>query len=235
MGEIPDSPVSSRSNDSNIHIHPDEYEYTDYPEDSEYPDMEPEYIGDSEFTENECYTDDDLDDPEAELPERPNFEQILALHADLNYDDEFDPEKDNGYNRHPDEYLPTYQLDNNQEDSQEELNGNADNFARDDADEVIHFSNSIPRYLPDDYGYPPGYNTDTGVSGIDEMSVSMGGYTSTNASCSDISGLCEIEDSEANLSDNDSLHENNLNKLSGDTIPQNKLSVETNSHTQTQV
>ena len=42
--------------------------------------------------------------------------------------------------------------------------------------------------------------------GLDAMSVSgLGaGYTSTNASCSDISGLCEIEDSEVNLSDYDS-------------------------------
>ena len=43
--------------------------------------------------------------------------------------------------------------------------------------------------------------------GLDAMSVSgigAGGYTSTNASCSDISGLCEIEDSEVNLSDYDS-------------------------------
>jgi hypothetical protein len=39
----------------------------------------------------------------------------------------------------------------------------------------------------------------------------MGGYTSTNASCSDISGLCEIEDSEVNLSEEDSGDENNEN------------------------
>ena len=46
----------------------------------------------------------------------------------------------------------------------------------------------------------------SGPLGLDAMSVSgLGaGYTSTNASCSDISGLCEIEDSEVNLSDYDS-------------------------------
>ena len=228
MGEVPDSPLSSRSNDSNVHIHPDEYEYTDYPEDSEYPEMDLEYVGDSEFTENECATDDDLDDPEHDLPERPNFEQILAMHGD--FDDGYNPNKD--YSRHPDDYMPTYHLDNSlsQGSQDEELNGNADVFARDDQNDVIHYDSMPRRYMSEAYGMPftGGYNTDTGVSGLDDMSISMAGYTSTNASCSDISGLCEIEDSEANLSDNESIDEskieNDLNKL-----------TQSSSHTQTQV
>jgi hypothetical protein len=45
------------------------------------------------------------------------------------------------------------------------------------------------------------------------MIDSMGGYTSTNASCSDISGLCEIEDSEVNLSEEDSGDEHYIHCL----------------------
>ena len=55
--------------------------------------------------------------------------------------------------------------------------------------------------------------------GLDAMSVSgLGaGYASTNASCSDISGLCEIEDSEVNLSDYDS-DQNGGGGLHGSTL-----------------
>lgn len=40
------------------------------------------------------------------------------------------------------------------------------------------------------------------------MSMSLGGYASTNASMSEISGLCEIEDSEVNLSEEESCDDN---------------------------
>lgn len=43
---------------------------------------------------------------------------------------------------------------------------------------------------------------------MDDMSISVGGYTSTNASMSDISGVCDIEDSEANITDYDSGEDN---------------------------
>ena len=61
------------------------------------------------------------------------------------------------------------------------------------------------------------------------MSVSMRGYTSTNASMSDISGLCEIDDSEVNLSDNDS---NDELEASAKLLAKYSKS---NSHTHTQV
>ncbi|GAB1601746.1 protocadherin Fat 1 isoform X5 [Argonauta hians] len=57
----------------------------------------------------------------------------------------------------------------------------------------------------------------------DDMSVSVGGYTSTNVSCSDISGLCDIEDSDMNITDHDSDH---------DMLPVNKFS---SAHLHTQV
>lgn len=58
------------------------------------------------------------------------------------------------------------------------------------------------------YGFPPqggrGFHVQVDPSGMDNMSMSVGGYTSTNASFSDISGaVCEIDDSEANCSDGD--------------------------------
>ncbi len=227
--EVPDSPTSSRSNESNAHIHPDEYEYTDYP-DTDYVENECEYVGDSEYAENECgdEEDGDLDDPNAEYPDPPNFEQILAMHGDLNYDDGGYVPKN--YNLHPNQYLPSFQLETggSSQDDFDDANGNADNFARDDDDDVIHYGFPRPRrphFVHDDYAAHSDYNTDVEpMSAIDDMSVSLGGYTSTNASMSDISGLCEIEDSEVNLSDNDSATE--------DTQLINKLS---NSHTHTQV
>ena len=230
--EIPDSPTSSRSNESNAHINPDEYEYTDYP-DTDYPDTDfPEYVGDSEYAENELDDDDDLDDPNAEYPDPPNFEQVLAMHGDLNYDDGVHAPLN--YNLHPNQYLPTYQLTPglSQDDGQDDdTNGNAHNFARDDDDDVIHYGfprPRRPRFSHDDYAAHSDYNTDVehGMSAIDDMSVSMGGYTSTNASMSDISGLCEIEDSEVNLSDNDSADENNALV---------KFSSSSHSHTHTEV
>ena len=209
MREIPDSPTSSLSNDSNLHVHPEDYEYTDYPDEDIENDSE--YIGE---TENECYSEDDLDDRDAEYPDRPDFEQILAMHGDLNFDDSAPP---NNYNFHPDDYLPTYQLDSqpgsveglDEQGSTDRLNGNAET----DQPEVPP-RGAVSRFLAGDYGLPPDYTTDaefSAMSAIDEMSVSMGGYTSTNASVSDISGLCEIEDS--CLSDNDSVEDNDLVKV----------------------
>ncbi len=208
--------------------------------------MDSEYVGDSEYAENECATEDELDgDPQEDYPDPPNFEQILAnMQGDLSFEENYDsmPRNNHNYSLHPNQYLPSHTVadsaqNSSREDckvSDEETNGNADNIARDDDDDVIHYG--FPRA-----GKPPqffsGYtnNLDTNpqdldygtLSGIDNMSVSMGGYTSTNASMSDISGLCEIEDSEVNLSDNDSADELG---------PTAKLMAKySNSHTHTQV
>ena len=224
MKEVPDSPsTSSRSNESNIHIDPnDEYDFTDYHDDTDYVDgNESEYVGDSEYAENECGDDDDdMDDPNSDFPDPPNFEHILAMHSDLSQPE--DTGIPTNYNLHPDHYLPTYQMESgaSQEDWPDDGNGNADNIARDDEEDVIHYGfprPKQPRFVSHDYqmplDYTPDYDHPT-MSAIDDMSVSMGGYTSTNASCSDISGLCEIEDSEVNMSDNDSDHERRPSKKS---------------------
>lgn len=179
-----------------------------------------EYVGDSEYCENECGETDLDDDPNAEYPEPPNFEEILALQGELNYGDE--PEEavpPRSYSLHPNQYLPQYNISQgsqadsaSQPNSQDQENANyGENVGRDDDDDVIHYGFTRPaaaKLRPEsanlselsdfnDLNYEPGV-----ASALDNMSVSMGGYTSTNASVSDVSqGICEIEDSEANLSD----------------------------------
>ena len=247
MKEVPDSPASSRSNDSNRQVNQDEYDYTDYPEETEYIDSE--YIGDSEYAENECGEEDEMlgEEPQEEdYPDPPNFEQILAnMHEGLPYEENFDSMPRNNaaknYNLHPNKYLPTHTIADSAQGSREsfnkqdeEDNGNADNIARDDDDDVIHYGFPRPGKKPDFYsGYTSNLESqdlDYGtLSGIDNMSVSMGGYTSTNASMSDISGLCEIDDSEVNLGDNDS---NDELEASAKLLAKYSKS---NSHTHTQV
>ena len=215
MKEVPDSPSSSRSNDSNLHIDPgEEFDFTDYHDDTDYQDgNESEYVGDSEYAENEFNDDDDddIDIDNNDFPDPPNFEHILAMHSDLPQPEEsYSAAAANptNYNLHPDRYLPSYQVVESGASQEDDGNGNAGD---DNDDDVIHYGfprPKQPRFVPSAHDFPNqlDYNTDYGTmtSAVDDMSVSMGGYTSTNASCSDISGLCEIEDSEVNMSDNDS-------------------------------
>lgn len=226
MNEVPDSPDSSRSNDSNLHLDPGhDYDFTDYHDDTDYVDgNESEYVGDSEYAENEFGDEDDEDnDDRGGFPDPPNFEHILAMHSDLPQSEETYAAPPANYNLHPDHYLPTYRPDSP---ASHDGNGNADSPQHDD--DVVHYGfprPKQPRFVTHDF---PGQDyTDYGtMSAIDDMSVSMGGYTSTNASCSDISGLCEIEDSEVNMSDNDSDPETKMLR------PKAKCS---HSHTHTQV
>lgn len=208
MTELLESPTSStHSNDSNTNvqnIQNNDYDlYTD-------PEMlESEYVGDSEYAENEC----DIDC----YPSPPDYQQILGIPET--------PEEE-GYQLppnihvHPDQYLPHYNISQEQASNERLLpppywdNDNesgSDYSGNEDNESVVH------------YGFPPHqtkfstegcitdseYNGDYGRSAasVDNMSVSMGDFTSTNASCSDISGLCEIEDSEINLSDEESVDE----------------------------
>lgn len=201
---VPDSPRLATSRDSNLHIATDEYEMTDINDD-----VDSEYVGDSEYCENECGETDIDDDPNAEYPDRPSFEEILALQGELNFGDE--PEEaapPRSYSLHPNQYLPTFNISQGSQ-SQDQENANyGENVGREDDDDVIHYGFTRPaaaKLRPvsanfselsdyNDLNYEPG----VGASALDNMSVSIGGYTS-NASLSD--GICEIEDSEANLSD----------------------------------
>ncbi|XP_059170799.1 protocadherin Fat 1-like isoform X3 [Physella acuta] len=175
----------------------------DYFEDSEY-------VGDSEYAENEPYDRDELPPSYAE---HPKYEQLLQ---ELNDSYELPA----SLNIHPNHYLPNYNL------SHQELD--LDPLTEDENTEGARYAYGTPRssnpnrasanslegYVPlrpPKEFMTPGYQTDgyttdqeppSRTSFIDDMSMSMGGFTS-NASCSDISGLCEIDDSEVNLSDSD--------------------------------
>ena len=218
MGECPDSPgsASPHSNESNTHINNnDQGGY--YNTDGEYIDSE--YVGDSEFTEN------DLEEP----PELPNYEEILAEQSRLLED--YDVTTHN-YNVHPDYYLPlnsSFSSDNNGgEVSREQAwppapppfngegSGGSDTTptsSGDDNDSVLH------------YGFPPSkcnsdlnrlsmITTDSDLN-VDTSNRLSGAFTtdsefngdynraSTVDDMSDISGLCEIEDSEVNLSESE--------------------------------
>ena len=137
--------------------------------------------------------------------------------GDLNYED--DPEiAPIDYTAHPNLYLPEYcisesgQSINDLGDSRGEHNTSADTDQR--ADNTRHAAAAYPQVKPYQLLAPnlaaisgiEGMEYDMGTMSVaDDVSVSMGGYTSTNASCSDLSesNLCEIEDSEVNISDDD--------------------------------
>ncbi|CAL1526834.1 unnamed protein product [Lymnaea stagnalis] len=188
-----------------------------------------EYVGDSEYAENEPYDQDELPPSYAE---HPNYEQLLQA-----LDDSY--ELPASLNIHPNQYLPDYNF------SQQELDIDPlteDENTDDKPQEARYMRGGLPQrasnnspdgnlyapLMPPKEFMTPGYHTDgyttdqeppSRTSFIDDMSMSIGGFTS-NASCSDISGLCEIEDSEINVSDTDD-----------ENTPLNREHI----HTQTQV
>ncbi|KAF8767201.1 Fat-like cadherin-related tumor suppressor [Argiope bruennichi] len=148
-----------------------------------------EYVGDSE--------NNDTDFGDSVLP-APNFENLLGMN-DLEFaDDGTDslPASPHKYQRHPNSYLPTHTTSTANTSPDHTWNNNQRQISDLSDDEVMT------------YGFPPqggrGFHVPMDASGLDSMSMSIGGYTSTNASFSDISGaVCEIDDSEANCSDVD--------------------------------
>ncbi|GFQ74088.1 fat-like cadherin-related tumor suppressor homolog [Trichonephila clavata] len=148
-----------------------------------------EYVGDSENN------DTDFGDS---VPPAPNFENLLGM-TDLEFaDDGTDslPASPHKYQRHPNSYLPTHTTSTANTSPDHTWNNNQRQICDLSDDEVMT------------YGFPPqggrGFHVPVDASGLDSMSMSIGGYTSTNASFSDISGaVCEIDDSEANCSDVD--------------------------------
>ncbi|XP_071125252.1 protocadherin Fat 1-like isoform X4 [Mytilus edulis] len=213
--ECPDSPSSSpHSNESNEHADCLQHHYNnDVYTDGEM--IESEYVGDSEYADNEGDTDHYLNPP--------NYQEIFSQY--VNNDDSGNQDMsyelpEHNFGMHPNNYLPMYNLNDesrdeysdndNFPDPPEEFRGGENRVCQlseddlDDNDEVVH------------YGFPSqqpllglqGNITDSEYNVRSSMIDSMGGYTSTNASMSDISGLCEIEDSEVNFSD-ESGDENN--------------------------
>ena len=183
MREIPDTQSScATSDDGNSQlIDPDAYDnYTDYAEDAAEHDSE--YVGDSEYGQTEFETEDFDDDGRGEFGDAPNYEEMLALQNNLVYevtdddiDDDDDDESHVNYNIHPNDYLPHYSIDN----------------VHTDDDDSCYQGAAQPEYE---------HST---LSALDDMSVSVGGYASTAVSCSGLSGLCEIDDSEINVSDSE--------------------------------
>ena len=197
----------------------DQINYNGIQADGDYIDSE--YVGDSECTDNEF----DMENP----PELPNYEQILAEQSKLLEDYEL---PSHNINIHPDYYLPLNSSFTSDKIPLETLenwgvppgyNISSDTSASsdDDNDSVLH------------YGFPPSRNninrlsmitTDSDANGENRLSaaytsdsevngeynrvsaidnISVGEDRSRNASMSDISGLCEIEDSEDNILDSE--------------------------------
>ena len=184
---------------------------------------DPDYMTDSEYvgeTENE-FDFDDREDLPPDYADLPTYDHLLSL-RDLNESYEL-PQN---LNVHPDQYLPYYRQTFDQdslgglqtegeEDGEGEENGNVSDEQNNEVDAAVAQSvaeRTARRQPPGRVFLSPGYVTSgeyatdaeapSRTSFVDDMSMSVGGYTS-NASCSDISGLCEIEDSEINASEED--------------------------------
>ncbi|KAK3597674.1 hypothetical protein CHS0354_040047 [Potamilus streckersoni] len=218
--ECPDSPGSSsrQSNDSNTHVFQGNRRLANNI--PEYIDSE--YVGDSEYAENEYEME--------EMPCLPNYEELLAQQHQL-HDDYQLPHHD--FNIHPNHYLPEYNIHDQSAESENWLGlpsynqtADSDQSAEDDTDSVIHYGFPQRRnvenrlsvltadsdftaqnrlstaYTTDSEWNGENYRTSM-IESTDNMSVSAEGLTSANDSVSDISGLCEIEDSEINVSDDD--------------------------------
>ena len=186
----------------NVTIDNSEYSYTDLQDED---DFDPELIGESEFTENE---DNDINDIDSDF-DPPDYQDILK--GDFQ------------------QYMPHYSdIENSQVGDSRwgsrdvmEMNGNFDsaqNIAPDTDDDVIQYGFSLPRprnkhFRPQqrDNRFSGEFNLDyVEMRPLDDLSVSVAGYQSTNASVmSSINNLCDIEDSEANLSESDSENQSN--------------------------
>lgn len=181
---------------------------------------DPDYMTDSEYvgeTENEFEFDDREDGllPPPGYADLPSYDQLLSM-RELN--DSY--ELPRNLNVHPNKYLPYYRPNFDGESlgggaQTEEDNGNLSDEQNSEVDAAVAASvaeRTARRQPPGRVFLSPGYVTSgeyatdveppSRASYIDDMSMSVGGYTS-NASCSDISGLCEIDDSEINASEDD--------------------------------
>lgn len=216
-GECPDSPgsASPHSNDSNTHINCTIDPPEQYATDGEYIDSE--YVGDSEYAEH------DMEEP----PEMPNYEELLAEQSRLLA---YEPTHNINVNVHPDYYLPLNSSFTSADGVQQEeetwpappaytMNGidvsisdsSPPTSSSDDNDSVLH------------YGFPPTNRLSmlTADSDIGDNNRLSGAFTTDSEmndgdynqgsvvdDMSEISGLCEIEDSELNNTDSEEENEN---------------------------
>jgi len=181
--------------------------------DTEGEGYDSEYVGDSECAE----MDDDDDENLAKADYIPglNFEEILKMRESFQYGPDEEEEDEEGNYSHHDrsrnlhDYLPPLNISQASGLQGDDLgagggtlNGNyssADFISRDDDDDVIHYGfplhpgGPIMR-IPGPRSYPS--EAERGMNLLDDMSVSACGGHGGRESMSDISGLCEIEDSD---------------------------------------
>lgn len=212
-GECPDSPgsASPHSNESNTHINTCTIDPPEqYATDGGYIDSE--YVGDSEYAEH------DMEEP----PEMPNYQELLAEQDRLLEDCE--PLRSIDVSVHPHYYLlhnssftsadgvpqeeegwpapPTYTVNG----VDVSISDSSPTSSSDDNDSVLH------------YGFPPSnrlsmLTADSDIGDTNRLSAAFttdsemndGEYNQGSVvdDMSDISGLCEIDDSELNNSDSD--------------------------------
>ena len=202
--------------DAQTDIPTDAYDDSDhYPSDDNVSDQ---FVGDSECGDVEYSTDGLLDGPDADyhqlFPDGNMPDEVTSEGALLGYESDYSlPRRraaNGGYNvPHPDRYLPSYTVSDSDLDIESDVPGDsdcggitlADCMARDDMPEAMYYFGRRGGGQGNPHGTLGGYTS--GASVMDDVSVSMGGYASTNVSCSELSGLCEIEDSEANNSDDE--------------------------------
>ncbi|XP_070553228.1 protocadherin Fat 1-like isoform X2 [Ptychodera flava] len=187
--EVPDSPTNSNVNDFIIE---DEYvgEDTDYPEDP----------SDITYSHNAEDFQRQLENYPPPPPPPPPPHPEEGSYNSYRHREKL-------YRQHPGQYLPHHSYSNSQ--TSQDLYGNADEMYG----PPPGYSSRGGRHqdgLDDEYGNGCEYNADYehSVSNMDNLSVSV---YSTNASCSDVSGLCE-PDSEMGLSDYES-GDDNLSNL----------------------
>lgn len=156
---------------SNVAVDMGGYESTDYPD---------------ELTENEeSEREDDRDD---DMPADIGDFDVLDYNSFLQRCQELglkNGEKGGAYNKHVNAYLPKHELDSNRN-SLVESDDKGGASAQPDYSRMGTWG----------YGMKDAYGTINSVR--DDKSIG-GGYTSINASCSDVSGICGIEDSDSEL------------------------------------
>ena len=214
-GECPDSPASSspHSNESNTHIN--------NINNTHVSNIHGEYF-DSEYVDDDSeFTETDVDDKE----DLPNYEEILAEQNKLLEDYDM-PSHNLNVHVHPDYYLPLNSSFTSEQNAVElrpsefpdppagfnnfDLNSSASS-SEDDNDSVIHYG--FPQKRGNEINRLSMITTDSDLN-IDNNRLSAaftadsdfkGGYNRASMvdNMSDISGLCEIEDSEVNLSESE--------------------------------
>ena len=228
----PAPPAEYTPSDEQLINTEDDYALTDYPEDDDDGGHESEYICDSEYVDNEYGEDDEEEDEDGGFhcefpPDQPSYQELLG--AELhNYLPTFNADIDTTSQEHMAAATELMELNGNFAAAHNAVAaaamasaaGAAAAAGEDPEKDVVYYGFTKPSsssnqqrrrrrnrhsMISNDNRYSGDFGLDYDAGNVitDDMSISVGGYTSTNASMSDISGVCDIEDSEANLSDDD--------------------------------